>query len=317
MSLTSPSEHRPAGGEILDFLRRHHGAEPHDLEVLGGGFWSAAFGYRIGDEELVLRIGDDRDGFDADARAMHHASPALPVPDVLAIGPGFGRWFAISRRHHGRFLEDVGPENADVLAPVVVELLAALRAVTDPRGHAPPWRDWIVAGLTDRPGNPTSGWRARLAAAPGPERTFTTAARRIRAALDACPDHHQLVHADLLHANVLVTPDADAVTAVFSWKCSTWGDAVYDLAWCTFWGRWHPGIAALELWERVAPALTGRDAVDLAVRHHVYELHIGASHLGWYAAQGDVDNLRWTSDQLDELLERGPRDVPPSAGLEN
>ena len=45
----------------------------------------------------------------------------------------------------------------------------------------------------------------------------------------------------------------------------------------------------------------------MAVRHHVYELQIGASHLGWYATLGDTENLRWTSRQLGELLERGPR----------
>ena len=31
-------------------------------------------------------IGDDRDGFEADRRATTYASPALPVPEVLAVG---------------------------------------------------------------------------------------------------------------------------------------------------------------------------------------------------------------------------------------
>ena len=114
------------------------------------------------------------------------------------------------------------------------------------------------------------------------------------------------MHSDLLHYNVLVAPAADAITAVFSWKCATWGDAIYDLAWCTFWGRWHDGIGALDLWDRVVPTLSASEAVDVGVRHHVYELQIGASHLGWYAILGDKENLDWTVCQLDELLERGP-----------
>jgi hypothetical protein len=36
--------------------RHSPGAEPTRLEDLGGGFWSAAYGYRIGDAELVLGI---------------------------------------------------------------------------------------------------------------------------------------------------------------------------------------------------------------------------------------------------------------------
>jgi len=56
----------------------------------------------------------------------------------------------------------------------------------------------------------------------------------------------------------------------------------------------------------VAPTPTGPDAVDLAVRHHVYELQIGASHLRWYATLGDDTNLAWTRQRLDDHLERGP-----------
>jgi aminoglycoside phosphotransferase (APT) family kinase protein len=291
----------------MQFLRGHHGAEPTRLEVLGGGFWSAAYGYRIGDAELVLRINDEPDGFRHDEFAMRYASPSLPVPEVLAIGEAFGRWFAISRRHHGRVLEDVGPDEAGALGPTVVDLLAALRGVPDTGVEVPPWRDWLLDGISDRPVRHTSGWRTRIAAAPAVDRTFRAADSRIRSLLDACPDRRQLVHSDLLHSNVLVTPTADAITAVFSWKCSTWGDAIYDLAWCTFWGRWHDGIAALALWERVVPTLPPTEATDLGVRHHVYELQIGAAHLGWYATLGDDENLAWTAGQLDELLEHGPR----------
>lgn len=208
----------------------------------------------------MLRVNDSPDGFRDDEFATRYRSSELPVPEVFAIGEAFGRWFAISRRHRGRFLEDIGADEAGMLGPTVVKLLAGLRAVD----------------------------------------------RRIRSLLEACPDRRELVHSDLLHHNVLVTPSADAISAVFSWKCSTWGDSVYDLAWCTFRGRWHEGIGALGLWERVVPTLSASEAVDVAVRHHVYELQIGASHLGWYATLGDTENLQWTSRQPNALLERGP-----------
>ena len=49
---------------------------------------------------------------------------------------------------------------------------------------------------------------------------------------------------------MLVSDDAARVTAVFSWKCAQRGDALYDVAWCTFWGdTFHPGIAALDAFE--------------------------------------------------------------------
>ena len=72
--------------------------------------------------------------------------------------------------------------------------------------------------------------------------------------LDACPERRDLVHSDLVHQNVLVSDDWSRVTAVFSWKCSVRGDFLFDVAWCTFWSAWHPGIAAIDLWGRT----TGR-----------------------------------------------------------
>jgi aminoglycoside phosphotransferase (APT) family kinase protein len=258
----------------------------------------------VRDDELVLRLNDTPDGFRADELAMGYASPALPVPEVLAIGEGLGRWFAISRRCHGQFVETA---ESPALAQTMVSLLAALREVPDLGVETQPWRDWLLEALTDVPDRFTSGWRDSIAADPTTDRTFRASEARIRSLVDACPDRRQLVHSDLLHSNVLVTPDGDAVTGVFSWKCSTWGDAVYDLAWCTFWGRWHPTIGALELWDRVVPTLAPADAVDVATRHHVYELHIATSHLGWYATLGDSENLDWTRRQIDELLDCGPR----------
>ncbi len=306
-SLSRPSDDRPSDIAVVKFLSSRHGAEPVDVEVLGGGFWSAAYGYRLGDDELVLRINDEPDGFRDDELAARYGSSALPVPEVLAIGEGFGRWFAISRRHRGRFLEEIAPDEADALGPTVVDLLAALRAVPDFGADVPSWHQWLLAGITDQPDRHTAGWRPRIAADAAADRTFQAVDHRIRSLLEACPDRRQLVHSDLLHYNVLVTPQADAVTAVFSWKCHTWGDAIYDLAWCTFWGRWHEGIGALDLWDRVVPTLSVSETVDLGVRHHVYELQIGASHLGWFATLGDEENLAWTVRQLNELLERGAR----------
>ena len=94
---------------------------------------------------------------------MHHSSATLPVPEVLTIGQTFGRWFAISRRHHGRFLEDVGIEESDVLEPTVVGLLSDLRAVPDTGAEAMP-----VATLARRGPDRSSRFsHRRVAPAPG------------------------------------------------------------------------------------------------------------------------------------------------------
>jgi aminoglycoside phosphotransferase (APT) family kinase protein len=131
-----------------------------------------------------------------------------------------------------------------------------------------------------------------------------------------CPDRRDLLHVDLLHANVLVTPDATDVEAVFSWKCSLLGDFLFDTAWCTFWAPWHPGIAAARVSERVTSARWATAdptvLVDAGVRHHCYELYIGATHIGWCASIDDEAGLRDVIARTEEVLETGPRHEVPA-----
>jgi aminoglycoside phosphotransferase (APT) family kinase protein len=299
---------RPLSLEQVEaFLADHHGQPVADLAPLTDGFWSSAFGYRVGDDELVARFGAVRYGFEADRAAMAHASADLPVPEVLAVGDAFGGAFAVSRRHHGRFLEDVAPEEVAQARPMLARLLAALRDAPRRPGAdvepTPSWQRWLVDTLEEDDQQANAGWRAALAAQPSADRLFRALQRRVAELAEACPERRDLVHGDLLHRNVLVREDASRVEAVFSWKCSVRGDHLFDTAWCTFWGEtFHPGIAALDAWSFV-----GGSDVDAALRHHCYELHIGASHLGWYAWTDDAESLRVVEAHTAMLLERGPR----------
>lgn len=309
----------PAIEQVAGWLSRHHAGEVEALEALSGGFWSSAFAYRVGTEAFVLRLSDMAEGFAIDAAAMRFCGPDLPVPEVVALGEALGFNYAISRRHYGRFLETIPAEKGSTVGNALEKLLVAMRAVpTSPHDsvvwHAPgadknvSWRSWLGAALVDDPEVRVSGWRARLAAVPHIDRLFRASEARIIELLPACLERRDLIHGDLLHQNVLVSEDASRVTAVFSWKCSALGDFLYDVAWCTFWSDWHPGIAAVDLWHRTLSAsdLSDTDLQDAPMRHHCYELQIGASHLGWNAWTGNKKELMAVAAVLERTLEAGP-----------
>ncbi len=314
--------------DVAAFLTGLHGTTVSDLEPLTGGFWSSAFGYEAGGRELVLRLGNIREGFEMDRAAYAFSGPDLPVPEVLDIGEAFGGAYAISVRHHGRFLQEFEPDEAEVVGATLADLLAALRRVPaepgastvwyDPEGAArnATWHDRVRDGLVDDPRNLVSGWRATIAADGELEHLFTACERRIGELLDACPERRDLVHGDLLYSNVLLTEDASTVTGVFSWKCSMRGDFLYDTALCTFWGPWHPGIAAADVFTRVlsSPDLSAADRADAALRHHCYELQIGAHHLGWDVWTGDAATLAKVAGHTAMILERGPLRVSEEQG---
>jgi hypothetical protein len=68
------------GGLTIDseqaenFLQEHFHPAVSDVEEIGAGAWSRCFGFRVGDEELVVRFGQYMDDFVKDRRAYaYHA----------------------------------------------------------------------------------------------------------------------------------------------------------------------------------------------------------------------------------------------------
>lgn len=306
--------------DVAAFLTGQPG-NPQDIEPLAGGAWSSAWAYRACGEEFVVRFGPERSWYEADRTAMAFNSPDLPVPEVREVGTTpSGRAYAISSRHHGRFLEDTPVEQADVIAGTITRLLVALFStpasadapvVWHSAGDSPKsWREFLLAGLVDDPGKVVHGWGAKLAADRRLAALATAASERVKSLVDACPERRDLVHGDLLHGNVLVSQDSRRVEAVLSWKCSVRGDFLFDAAWCSFWAPFHPGIAAAlpmvnTLHDPVV--LADPDAtLDAAARHHCYELQIGFSHLGWHIWTGDQQGLEATAQRLVDVLDRGP-----------
>jgi aminoglycoside phosphotransferase (APT) family kinase protein len=293
-----------------------------NLSQLGGGFWSSAFAYRAGNNEYVLRLSNMREGFAIDKAAMRFTSPDIPAPEIVETGNAFERYFAISRRHYGRFVETASTFESAAVADALSALLRAMRAaVSSPdapvlwydaeQSRSLTWRSWIRSGLVDSPDKLVNGWRVKLASNPRLNTLFNACESRIEQLLPACPERRDLIHGDLLHQNVLISDDARRVTAIFSWKCSVLGDFLFDVAWLTFWSPWHPVIAQTDIWRRtlMAPDLSENDLVDASARHHCYELLIAASHLGWYIWTGDHQTLRVLADTMDRILERGPLSI--------
>jgi len=303
-------------GEVERFLVSRHGRPIESLAPLPGGFWSAAYAYRVAGQDLVLRLGTIPAGFEADRVAMTFSAPDLPVPKVVAIGHAFGVCYAISERHYGRFLEDVRAEESLRSGPMLGSLLRALRAIEErpdrsvsgqPADLAPQdsWRNHLLRQLVDDGTSRNAGWRAALRQDPELERLFRACEARITELLDACGERRHVVHGDLLYQNVLVSEDASTVTGVFSWKRSVRGDFLYDTAYCTFFSPWYPGVGAADPWAVTLSTLTPEQRRDAGARHHCYELTIGASHLGGYLWTNDEQNLRAAQRRLTEILERG------------
>jgi len=297
--------------EVGDWLRSYHGEPISELQSMAGGYWSSAFSYRLGQQALVLRLGESGEGYRIDKQAQRFSSKALPIPEVLDVGRALNHEFAISRRHWGGFIEVAPQERSSSVCISLANLLTALRAnkaldhraanvewYASPGEGAKSWHDWLRMGVA---GNAET------------HALFPPTMQKIEELLPLVTERRELVHGDLLHQNVLISEEpASAVTGVFSWKCSALGDFLYDVAWCTLWSPWFEVLDADLLWQLTLDAndLTASDLQHAHERHYCYELQIALSHIGWFITSKDSANLQRLSPQLEALLDRGPRSGP-------
>jgi hypothetical protein len=80
------------------FLTNYLGVKPSPVVLLDEGAWSRCFGFCHGGEELVIRCGQYVADFGKDQLAYSYATPDLPIPKLLDMGPAFAGYYAISER---------------------------------------------------------------------------------------------------------------------------------------------------------------------------------------------------------------------------
>jgi hygromycin-B 4-O-kinase len=297
------------------FLRAHFDSDSNAVEPAGAGAWSQCFGFRRGEQDLVVRFGKYVDDFHNDQRAQGYAAPGLPVPQVLALGSAFDGYYCISTRAFGIPLESVNASQWRALVPAVAAALEALRGADisatsgyggwGQDGNAPyaSWPEFLLRVGDDTPDRRTHGWRKKLARSPEGEAAFAWGFDLLqRVASDAVP--RCLVHCDLLNRNVLVGDDR--ITGAFDWGCSLYSDHLYDLAWFEFWSPWHPGhdtdLLRAELEHRWRAASYWPEGMTARLR--ACYLHIGLDHLAYNAHLEDWPTLLATAERMRSLAAR-------------
>ena len=301
--------------EAEAFLAQYYSVESHmDLTVehIGEGAWSRCFGFRHGDEDLAIRFGHYIDDFQVDQLAYRYASPALPIPEVRAIGKAYDGYYAISTRVRGVPLESVNAAQWRAVIPSVVDALEAMRTADisattgfggwgeGETGSCATWSEHLLTVDNDLPEYRTYGWRAKLAESAEHDATFRWGYELLQKVVsDAIP--RGLLHCDLINRNALVANNR--LSGIFDWGCSRYGDHLYELAWFEFWGSWYPELdmtllrSTLEQrWRDVGYEPSEKDARLLTCY-----LHIGLDHFAYNAYLGDWDALAATSDRMKYL----------------
>ena len=115
--------------EAEQFLNGHFSSKIAQIELLNGGDWSAAYAYVFEGEEYVIRFAANREDFAKDQGISKYASKKLHVPEVTEIGEALNGYYAISKRHHGVFLDELDGDQMRKTLPSLLKTLDEIREV--------------------------------------------------------------------------------------------------------------------------------------------------------------------------------------------
>jgi hygromycin-B 4-O-kinase len=307
----------PSKKQIQSLITSISGPGVRDLASIGQGEWSSAYSYRMGEDEYIIRFSALDEDFRKDQYACRFASPNLPIPKITQIGEAFGGYYAISKKAPGTAIDFLDSTRMQQVAPAVIALLDALRLVdvsntqgyggwdVHGNGHAKSWKESLLHITEDHPGIRIHGWRSKLAASIIGTAAFDQLAGRFASLLNDCPEERHLIHADLLHYNLLIDDDDNQVSAVIDWGCSRYGDFLYELAWFTFWSPWFSAMEGIDFRQLALQhyAEIGLDVPNFDERMKAYELHIGLDSITYCSFTENWDIVEKVTSQSMRVIQ--------------
>lgn len=270
-----------------------------DVTALMGGLWSAAFAFREGGGDYVVRFHERRDDLEKDRYAERWATSDLRIPHMLEIGDSPAGPYGISERVHGRPLDDLDGAGMRMILPALFGTLDRLREADVSAGvgyglwHGDgnaPHRSWSGSLLDDAS---LAQGRARLRGTPVGTDAFDAGVSAMRELIGYASEDRHVVHNDLLNHNVLVD---DHGVVLLDWGASIYGDFLYDWALLAFWWPWfRANWGRIDIDEAVSAHLRDADIANVAERLRLYKLDIGVSHILFQARQARWDDAQWTA----------------------
>ncbi len=287
--------------QVENFLEGHFQAPSPHLEKITDGESSQAYLFDSENGKQVLRVNSHSgNGFKKDSIAQERFGSMIPIPQVLEMGeiePGV--FFAVSERAEGKTLDKFDNEGKDKLVPEVISTLDIIHA-QEPFGEG--FGQWDENGK-----GKYKTWREELEASNRQDDDATKAAdfydaefhnllrEEARRYFQYCPEIRQLVHGDFGFNNVV--SDGKAITGVFDWEQSMYGDPLYDVAWLDFWdsGRDYETIF------REHYKKEGRLPDNYKERVFCYKLQIGLGSMNFYARSRQKDKYDFAKGVVERM----------------
>lgn len=218
-----------------EFLKKYFKVAAIEVQAISGGEESQAFFFNNNGEEYVLRLSKHGNLEYQKDKIAHDefSSKLLPIPVVVDIGQVDDHlFFVISKRVHGKTLNEFSSEEIRDLNPKIVEVLTTIHKLKAPgegfggwglnrNGPFKSWHDYMFASLKQE--TKVISTRSFY-----DENLHNSIKEQIEKLIPNCPEERAILHGDLGDLNLL--SDGTKITGVIDWGDSLYGDPLKDIA---------------------------------------------------------------------------------------
>jgi hygromycin-B 4-O-kinase len=296
---------------VAAFLTESLGGPISKLAPLPGGESSQAFGFLANGHHYVIRVSGNSSSFEMDRYAYHHFSSAeIPIPEIVQTGNFDDTLhYAISRKLHGKLLDELSDEEHGKTLPSLIETMDSIHQIDvrsqgkygnwDKNGeaHLDSWEQYVLSIKDSVPYG--TDWTSLFETSSMEPALLDRVCGRIPELVAYCPEDISLIHGDFGFDNVLA--DDGLVTAVLDWGGSKYGDFLYDVAWLIFGSDRYDADTFRRHY----------DSLDTPIPHFrervfCYQSHIGLGITGFFAATQQPKKFTRARDRLTCLLDTEP-----------
>jgi LPS sulfotransferase NodH/aminoglycoside phosphotransferase (APT) family kinase protein len=300
--------------EAAHLLSRHFNGSVSAVSPMMGGQTALAFSFAANGERYVIRFSFNKYGLYKDKYAYEHFhSDVRPIPKTISIAQhSQSISYSITEMAQGKELYTYPAESiSGGLKSRLVDFIIGNRTTAlpgsnfgrwDDQGDAfyPTWQSYLRS-LNETVENNLDSLRTIFS-----DDQLERIQYNYNRLIDFCPDVRQLIHGDFSKDNIFT--DGKKITALVDWDNSMYGDALYDLAWASFWEERMQ-------YESVYNSRTvqvGFSEQNLTERLQCYKMHGAISSLCWYmhSGQPNHDACLLVRDRLARLVSNLPAPSP-------
>ncbi|WP_420630478.1 phosphotransferase family protein [Candidatus Leptofilum sp.] len=296
--------------EISDLIGQFYNSPILDLAPLGTGHIALVYSFRVGNQELVMRLVENTMAHTLKKEAVIAnllQGSDVPLPPILHEGQYADYYFAIAPRAPGQTLDEITPEQYAETLPEIIKMLDLIHQVdvSSTRGYGffeetavgafPSWPNYLLTVGKEEDEGFFGQWHHLFEDSFLERPLFDQLYTEMQRLFPYLPTERYLIHGDYGFNNVLA--DRGRVTAVLDWANAKFGDFLFDVAYLTNSNRANY-ITEFEQFYHTQK----RDVPHYFERIRCYQCFINLDGLRFFAQTGSRDGYEWTKGNIAKNL---------------